>query len=107
MGTGERILSGTYGWPLVLIIIAQSVLLIVALLLMIAYLLLMDRKVWAAVQHAQGDRTSSARLDLLQSFADLLKFVLKEPVIPAGADKSCVSAGAGRDNGVSRWPPGR
>ena len=40
---------------------------------------------------------------LLQSFADLLKFVLKEPVIPAGANKGVfllaplvtVRAGAG------------
>ena len=32
-------------------------------------------------------RTSSGPWGLLQSFADLLKFVLKEPVIPAGANK--------------------
>jgi NADH-quinone oxidoreductase subunit H len=76
----------TYGWPLVLIII-QSVVLMVALLLVIAYLLLMDRKVWAGVQMRKGPNVVGP-FGLFQSFADLLKFVLKEPVIPAGADKA-------------------
>ena len=75
-----------YGWPL-LIMVAQSLLLLVSLLLVIAFLLLMDRKVWAAVQMRRGPNVVGA-LGLLQSFADLLKFVLKEPVIPAGADKA-------------------
>ena len=75
-----------YGWPLV-IMVAQSLLLVVALLLIIAYLLLMDRKVWAAVQMRKGPNVVGP-FGLLQSFADLLKFVLKEPVIPAGADKT-------------------
>ena len=75
-----------YGWPLALIVI-QSVALMVALLLVIAYLLLMDRKVWAAVQMRKGPNVVGP-FGLFQSFADLLKFVLKEPVIPAGADKT-------------------
>ncbi|MEM7750522.1 MAG: NADH-quinone oxidoreductase subunit H, partial [Pseudomonadota bacterium] len=74
-----------YGWPLTFIVI-QSVALMVALLLIIAYLLLMDRKVWAAVQMRKGPNVVGP-FGLFQSFADLLKFVLKEPVIPAGADK--------------------
>ena len=76
-----------YGWPLA-IMIGQSLLLAVSLLLVIAFLLLMDRKVWAAVQMRRGPNVVGP-FGLLQSFADLLKFVLKEPVIPAGADK-CV-----------------
>ena len=63
-----------------------SLLLMVSLLVIIAFLLLMDRKVWAAVQLRRGPNVVGP-FGLLQSFADLLKFVLKEPVIPAGADK--------------------
>ena len=57
------------------------------LLLIIAYLLLADRKIWAAVQLRRGPNVVGA-FGLLQSFADFLKFVLKEPIIPAGADKA-------------------
>src|SRR6056297_2280652 len=76
----------SYGWPTI-IIVGQSVLLIVALLLIIAFLLLMDRKVWAAVMMRRGPNVVGP-FGLLQSFADLLKFVLKEPIIPAGSDKN-------------------
>jgi NADH-quinone oxidoreductase subunit H len=74
-----------YLWPL-LVMVFQSVVLLVALLVIVAFLLLMDRKVWAAVQLRRGPNVVGP-FGLLQSFADLLKFVLKEPLIPAGADK--------------------
>ena len=74
-----------YLWPL-LVMVFQSVVLLVALLVIVAFLLLMDRKVWAAVQMRRGPNVVGP-FGLLQSFADLLKFVLKEPLIPAGADK--------------------
>src|SRR6186997_937571 len=74
-----------YIWPLV-VIVAQSVLLLVILLIAIAYILLADRKIWAAVQIRRGPNVVGP-WGLFQSFADLLKFVVKEPVIPAGANK--------------------
>src|SRR6059036_1053108 len=75
----------TYLWPPVLIV-AESVLLLVVLLIVIAYVLYADRKIWAAVQIRRGPNVVGP-WGLLQSFADLLKFVFKEPVIPAGANK--------------------
>ena len=74
-----------YIWPLV-IMVAESVLLLVILLVAIAYVLYADRKIWAAVQIRRGPNVVGP-WGLFQSFADLLKFVLKEPVIPAGANK--------------------
>ncbi len=74
-----------YVWPLI-VMVAQSLLLLVILLVAIAYILLADRKIWAAVQIRRGPNVVGP-FGLLQSFADLLKFVLKEPVIPAGANK--------------------
>ena len=75
-----------YGWHL-LATIGFSLALLLGLLFIIAYLLLMDRKVWAAVQMRRGPNVVGP-FGLLQSFADLLKFVFKEPVIPSGADKA-------------------
>src|SRR5437868_2468891 len=72
-------------WPLI-VMVAESVLLLVVLLIAIAYILLADRKIWAAVQIRRGPNVVGP-WGLFQSFADLLKFVLKEPIIPAGANK--------------------
>src|SRR5499427_2524590 len=74
-----------YIWPL-LVIVAQSLLMLVVLLIAIAYVLYADRKIWAAVQIRRGPNVVGP-WGLLQSFADLLKFVFKEPIIPAGANK--------------------
>src|ERR1700738_82565 len=72
-------------WPLI-VMVAQSLLLLVILLIAIAYVLLADRKIWAAVQMRRGPNVVGP-WGLLQSFADLLKFVFKEPVIPSGSNK--------------------
>jgi NADH-quinone oxidoreductase subunit H len=74
-----------YIWPL-LVIVAESVLLLVVLLVAIAYVIYADRKIWAAVQIRRGPNVVGP-WGLLQSFADLLKFVVKEPIIPSGANK--------------------
>lgn len=70
----------------VLIIVAKSLGLLVALLILVAYIIYADRKIWAAVQLRRGPNVVGP-FGLLQSFADLLKFVLKEPVIPASSNK--------------------
>src|ERR1700760_577304 len=62
------------------------VVLTVVLLVMLAYILLADRKIWAAVQLRKGPNVVGA-YGLLQSFADFFKFAFKEAIIPAGANK--------------------
>ena len=74
-----------YIWPLA-IMVAESVLLLIILLFVIAYMIYADRKIWAAVQLRRGPNVVGP-WGLLQLFADFLKFVLKEPIIPAGANK--------------------
>jgi NADH-quinone oxidoreductase subunit H len=78
-------LWSSYLWP-VIVILAQSVLMIGLLLLVTAYVLYADRKIWAAVQIRRGPNVVGP-WGLLQSFADLIKFVVKEPIIPSGANK--------------------
>jgi NADH-quinone oxidoreductase subunit H len=56
-------------WPLI-IMIAESLLLLVVLLIAIAYILVADRKIWAAVQIRRGPNVGGPR-GLFQSFADL------------------------------------
>jgi NADH-quinone oxidoreductase subunit H len=74
-----------YGLPTALIVV-HSVALIVILLIIIAFTLYADRKVWAAVQMRRGPNVVGP-FGLWQSFADLLKFVFKEVIVPAGANK--------------------
>ena len=68
------------------IIVAQCLAVIVAILVSLAFLLYADRKIWAAVQLRRGPNVVGP-FGLLQSFADFLKFIVKEVVIPAGADR--------------------
>jgi NADH-quinone oxidoreductase subunit H len=71
--------------PLV-IMVFWSVVLLVLLLVATAFVLYADRKIWAAVQMRRGPNVVGP-WGLLQSFADLIKFAVKEPIIPAGANK--------------------
>ena len=74
-------------WMLsLLIMLGKSLLVLAVLLIYVAYILYFDRKVWAAVQLRRGPNVVGP-WGLMQSFADMIKFVLKEPVIPAGANK--------------------
>jgi NADH-quinone oxidoreductase subunit H len=60
--------------------------LLVALLIAVSFLIYFDRKVWAAVMMRRGPNVVGP-WGVLQSFADLLKFVFKEVIIPDGANK--------------------
>jgi len=72
------------GWTL--ITVAQIMAVVLPLLVALAFFMLADRKIWAGVQMRKGPNVVGP-FGLLQSFADLIKFVLKELVIPDGADK--------------------
>ena len=73
------------GWTI--LTVGQILAVTVGVLISLAFLLLADRKIWAGVQLRKGPNTVGP-FGLMQSFADFLKFVLKEIVIPAGADKA-------------------
>ena len=72
------------GWTLMTVggVLAVTV----GVLVSLAFLLLADRKIWAGVQMRKGPNMVGP-FGLMQSFADFFKFVLKEPIIPAGSDK--------------------
>jgi NADH-quinone oxidoreductase subunit H len=68
------------------IVVGEILLVLVPLLVIVAYLVYADRKIWAAVQMRKGPNVVGP-WGLLQSFADALKMVFKETIVPAGADK--------------------
>jgi len=74
------------GWGVQIGFVYKALLVLVALLVFTAFILLADRKIWAAVQMRRGPNVVGP-FGLLQSFADLIKFAVKEPVIPGGSDK--------------------
>jgi len=73
------------GWMLLTLLQVLAVL--VWTLVSLAFFLLADRKIWAGVQMRKGPNVVGP-FGLLQSFADFGKFVLKEVVVPSGADKA-------------------
>ncbi|SFE65946.1 NADH dehydrogenase subunit H [Sulfitobacter brevis] len=69
-----------------LLTVGQVFLLVIPLLLALAFLMYADRKIWAAVMMRRGPNVVGV-FGLLQSFADFLKYIVKEVVVPAGADR--------------------
>ncbi len=69
-----------------LLILGQCLLVTVMILISLAFLMYGDRKIWAAVQMRKGPNVVGV-FGLLQSFADFLKYIAKEIVVPSGADK--------------------
>jgi len=77
--------TNTY-FGIFLFILGQCLAVTVCVLISLAFLMYADRKIWAAVQMRKGPNVVGV-FGLLQSFADFLKYIVKEVVIPAGADK--------------------
>ena len=75
-----------YAWAWFFSQVFAILIVTVILLVMLAFLLLFDRKVWAAVHIRRGPNVVGP-FGLLQSFADFIKFAVKEIVVPAGANK--------------------
>ncbi|MBN2740272.1 MAG: NADH-quinone oxidoreductase subunit NuoH [Rhodobacteraceae bacterium] len=69
-----------------LLILVQGLGIIAFVMISLLFLVYGDRKIWAAVQMRRGPNVVGP-WGILQSVADALKYVVKEIVIPAGADK--------------------
>ncbi len=74
------------GLGIALLIVAQSLMIVAFVMISLLFLVYADRKVWAAVQMRRGPNVVGP-FGLLQSVADALKYVVKEIVVPAGADR--------------------
>ena len=68
-------------------IVAEALALIVPVLIMMAYVTLAERKVLAAMQLRRGPNVVGP-FGLLQPFADALKMLFKETIIPTGANRA-------------------
>ena len=66
--------------------IIESLVMLVCLLLSTAALIYLERKIWGAVQLRRGPNVVGP-WGVLQPFADFGKFIVKEPIIPATANK--------------------
>ena len=70
-----------------LLILAQCLAMLGFIMISLLFLVYGDRKIWAAVQMRRGPNVVGP-FGLLQTVADALKYVVKEVVIPSGADKT-------------------
>jgi NADH-quinone oxidoreductase subunit H len=68
------------------LVVLQCLAVIGFVMISLLFLIYGDRKIWAAVQMRRGPNVVGI-WGLLQSVADALKYIFKELVIPAGADK--------------------
>ena len=69
-----------------LLVASQCLAVIAFVMVSLLFLVYGDRKIWAAVQMRRGPNVVGV-FGLLQTVADALKYVVKEVVIPAGADR--------------------
>ena len=69
------------------LILAQTLAVVGFVMVSLIFLVYGDRKIWAAVQMHKGPHVVGP-FGLLQIIADFLKYVVKEVVIPSGADRT-------------------
>ena len=81
----DSVFFDSYIWPALLVTL-HSLAIILALLVSLAFFMLADRKIWAAAQLRKGP-TVVGPFGLLQSFADIAKYLFKEIIIPTTANK--------------------
>ncbi|RIV89472.1 NADH-quinone oxidoreductase subunit NuoH [Aurantiacibacter xanthus] len=74
------------GWAMIVSAIIGSLLIALPLMLAVAMIIYVDRKVWASINLRRGPNVVGP-FGLLQSFADGLKVMLQETIIPSAANK--------------------
>lgn len=71
----------------IILMLLETLAVLVPLLIAVAYLTLMERKVMAAMQRRRGPNVNGP-FGMFQAFADAIKMITKETVIPAGANRA-------------------
>ncbi len=82
-----------------LLTILLTVLTVIPILICIAFFTLFERKVIGAIQRRKGPNVIGL-VGLLQPFADGLKLILKETIIPAKANKIIFIGGSSHATGI-------
>jgi NADH-quinone oxidoreductase subunit H len=70
----------------ILIILLKSLIIIIPILIGVAFFTLLERKIMAGIQRRRGPNVVGL-LGILQPFADGLKLLIKETIIPSKANK--------------------
>jgi NADH-quinone oxidoreductase subunit H len=73
-------------WGIFVRYLLESLALLVVVLIFTAILIYAERKIWGAIHLRRGPNVVGP-WGTMQPLADFLKFILKEPIIPAGANK--------------------
>jgi NADH-quinone oxidoreductase subunit H len=94
IGTYQSLLNwwqghGLPGWILEAIwMVAMAVIVTVVILISVLFLIWLERKVSGDIQSRVGPNRVGGRFGPLQTVADALKLLMKEDIIPAGADRA-------------------
>ena len=76
-----------YALQYLILIVLEILAIVVPLLLAVAMGVYLERKIWGAIHLRRGPNVVGP-FGLLQSFADGLKLLVKETIVPAGANKA-------------------